>query len=139
MGKKFNLNKVKLNPKKKKPNKNHKQKYHKPENKKVNKDNFYEITGNREELKEYKGEEFIARCFLTNTYKYSREKRLINSLVLPIEKNGKKFYVNHLWVKTERVKGISHGFKTIKVKVIEYDNLYDGSKKYGVKFLEVIK
>ncbi len=139
MGKKFNLGKVNINPKKKKPNKNHKQKYFKPENKKVDKSKFYEIKGNREELKDFVNQEFVVRCFLTNSYKYSEDKRLLNSLILPIKKENKNLYVNHLWVKTERVKNISHGFKTIKVKIIEYDNHYEGSKKYGVKFLELIK
>jgi hypothetical protein len=27
----------------------------------------------------------------------------------------------------------------LKVKIIEYDNLYNNSKKYGVKIIEVLK
>jgi hypothetical protein len=136
---KYSTKKVHLNPKKKKPNKNHKQKYHKKENKPIDKTNLYEIKGSRDELKEYVGEEFEVKGFLTNTFKYNT-KRLLNSLILPIKVEDKYMYVNHLWVNSEKVKDIKHGFKTFIVKITEYDNLYSDNpddKKYGVRIKRI--
>jgi hypothetical protein len=138
---KYSTKNVKLNPKKKKKNSKstHRQKYWKKENKPINKSKLYEVKDNREELAPYVGEVFEAKGFLTNTYKYSETKRLLNSVILPIYKDGKNIYVNHLWVRSEKTKGVSHGFRKLKVKIIEYDNLYNNSKKYGVKIIEVLK
>ena len=132
---KYSTKGLHFNPKKKKPNKNHKQKYHKPENKPIDRSKFIEICGNRTELKDYVGEVYEVKCFITNTYKYSEGKRLINSVILPIEKDGKKLYVKHLWTNSEKTGHLDHGFQKIKVEIIEYDNLYEGSKKYGVKYV----
>ena len=52
----------------------------KRENKKVNKTNLIEVTGNREELAQYLGETFKVEALVTNTYGYLREKRLITEL-----------------------------------------------------------
>jgi hypothetical protein len=136
---KYSTKKVHLNPKKKKTNKNHKQKYFKKENKKIDKSTLYEVKGSREELKDYVGETFEVKAFLTNTYKYSETKRLLNSVILPIKKDNKNLYINHLWVRSEKVKNVKHGFKTFIVQITEYNNLYseDGSKKYGVKVKEI--
>ena len=136
---KYSTKGLHVNPKKKKTNKNHKQRYFKKENKKIDKSNFYEITGTRDELKNYLNQEFEVQAFITNTYKYSGEKRLLSSVVLPIEKDGKKLYVNHLWVKSERTKNISHGFKKLKVKVVKYKDYYNNSFKYGVRVIEYKK
>jgi len=136
---KYSTKKIHFNPKKKNPNKNHKQTYWKTENKKVDKSQFFEVKGNRTELKDYVDQEFIVKCFLTNSHKYNEGKRLINSLVLPIKIDDKNLYVNHLWVNTNNVKDINHGFKIIKVKITKYKDLYNNKKKYGVKFLEFIK
>ena len=132
---KYSTKGLHVNPKRKKPNKNHKQRYFKPENKKIDKSNFYEVTGNREELEPYKGEIFEAKVFVTNTFKYSGEKRLVNSLILPIKYKGKNLYVNHLWMKTEKIGHLSHGYQKIKVKIIEYPDLYNNKKKYGVQYV----
>ena len=135
---KYSTKKVHLNPKKKKPNKNHKQKYWKKENKSIDKSNLYEVKDNRTELKDYVGRVFKVKAFLTNTFKYNEQKRLLNSVILPIEIDGKKVYVNHLWIRSEKVSSIKHGFRTFKVKIIEYDNLYEGDKKYGVQVKEIV-
>ena len=141
MGKKFNIKKAEKSLKnktgKKKPNKNHKQKYFKAENKKIDKSGLYEIEGNREELAEYVGQIFKVKCFITNTYKYSEGKRLFNSVILPIKKDGKRLYVKHLWTKSENTKHLNHGYKWIEVQIIEYPDLYNNKKKYGIKFLKL--
>jgi len=136
---KYSTKKIHFNPKKKKPNKNHKQKYFKKENKPIDKTNFYVVNNKREELAPYVGDEFEVYGFVTNSTKYNNQKRLLTSVIFPIFKDGKKLYVSHIWVRTEKTDHVPHGFKTLKVKVIEYPDLYNGGKKYGVKFIKVVK
>jgi len=135
---KFNLKNAHFNPKKKKPNKNHKQKYFKKENKPIKKDNLLEIVDNREELKDYVNQEFIAYGFITNTYGYEGTKRLINSIILPIKKNNKKLYIKHAWTKTEKTKNIPHGYHHFKVKIKQYKDLYNNKSKYGIVFISLV-
>ncbi len=136
---KYSTKGLHINPKKKKTNKNHKQSYFKKENKKVDKSNLFEIKGNREELAPFVGEEVVVDCFLTNSFKYSNTKRLVSSVKLPFKKENKNLYINHVWTKSEKTKNTLHGFKKVKVKIIEYLNQYDRTKKYGVSILEVLE
>jgi hypothetical protein len=135
---KFNTKKVHFNPKKKKPNKNHRQHYWKKENKKIDKSKFIEIKGKRSELKGYLGHNVIVEGFLTNTYGYGGLKRLVNSIVLPIKKDDKNLYINHVWIKSSKVSNIQHGYKRFKAKIIEYLDKYTNETKYGLKFIEIV-
>ena len=134
---KYSTKGLHINPKKKKVNKSHKQRYWKKENKSIDKTNLYEVQGNRDELAPYVGEVFEVKAFLTNSYKYSETKRLLNSVILPVKKDGKNLYVNHLWVRSSKTQNVKHGYKKLVVKVIEYKDLYQDKPKYGVKIVEV--
>jgi hypothetical protein len=138
---KYSSKGLSLNPKRKKKTtkSSHKQRYWKKENKPIDKSKLYEVKGNREELQPYVGEVFIVKGFLTNSYKYSETKRLVNSVILPITKDGKNLYINHGWIRSEKTKDIRHGFKTFRVQVVKYKNLYEGKNKYGIKFLGLEK
>jgi hypothetical protein len=138
---KYSTKGLSLNPKKKKKKttKTHRQRYWKKENKPIDKTNLYEVKDNREELEPYVGDKFIVKGFLTNTYKYSETKRLVNSVILPITKDGKNLYINHGWIRSEKTLNISHGFKTFEVEIVKYKDLYNGKKKFGIKFLGLVK
>jgi len=109
----------------------HKQKYFKRENKKIDKSNLIEITGNREELKEFKDKELTVEGFVTNTIGYSGTKRLVDSV-----KFG-KYYIKHVWLKMENIGKLEHGYQKLKVKVTEYIDPYTNKEKYSLKYVGV--
>ena len=135
---KFSTKKVHFNPKKKKPNTNHRQRYWKKENKKIDKSNLIDIKSPRKELKPFEGQTFIVQGFLTNTYGYSKTKRLVHNIVLPIEKDGKKFHITHNWVKASKTQNVPHGYRKFKVRIVQYFDKATNKDKYGLKIIEVL-
>ncbi len=98
------------------------------ENKKVKKDNLIEVTGNREQLKRYKGETVKAEVFMTNTLGYQEKKRLAQQVKIG------DLYISHCWFRTENVGKLPHGYQKIKVKIIEYQDQETKEIKYGLKY-----
>jgi len=133
---KYSTKGLHLNPKKRK-NKNHHQTYFKKENKKIDKTKLYEVENNRIELKKYLNKTVKAQAFVTNTYGYEGSKRLLNSIILPYNKEGtdKKLYIKHAWALAETVKDIPHGYTNVIVHVIKYKNLIDNTDKYGIEII----
>ena len=115
-------------------NKSHKQNYWKKENKKINKKNLVEITGQRLELEPFKGKVLDCYVFVTNTTAYNGNKRLVTEVRIP-ETN---YYINHLWVQEFNLPldQVAHGYQDLKLKVIEYSNINTGDAKYGVQIAE---
>lgn len=101
----------------------------KRENRKINKENLTEVTGNRIELSKYLGEKLKVHCFVTNTNGFLGDKRLINEVYV------KDLYINHLWLKTENIGNLSHGYQDLEVKVIHYTDKITNEDKYGLKYL----
>ena len=104
----------------------------KRENKKVRKGHLTEITGNRLELEPYLGQTLECEVFVTNSLGYCDNKRLITEIRIP----GTNYFVRHLWVKTWNLplNKITHGYRTLPLKVIDYWDSVDESVKYGVKY-----
>ena len=113
-------------------NKPHKQKYFKRENKKVNKENLIEITGTREQLALFEGKVVEVEAYITNTYGYTKSKRLLNEVRIL----GSNFYIKHAWVKAENLAKAEHGYKKLKVEVIPYTDKVTNETKYGVKIVD---
>ncbi len=112
-----------------------KQKYYKKENKKVNKDNLVEITGNRHQLKDFVGEVLEVQCYVTNSYGFQYSKRLVTEVRIP----NTNLYIKHLWMKRENVAKLQHGYQNLKVKIVEYNNhKFDEDEnnytKYGIVY-----
>ncbi len=101
----------------------------KRENKKINKTNVTEVEGNRNELKEYLGETFMVECFVTNTSGYLGGKRLVNEVYL------KDLYIKHIWMKSENIGNLDHGYQKLKVKVTKYKDQVSHEVKYGLKYI----
>ena len=115
-------------------NSKHTQKYWKKENKKINRDNLTEITGNREQLKDLLGETFLAKCYITNSIAYFNTKRLVTEIQLPIkDSTDKTYYIKHVWCKMENIKLAPHGYDQLKMKVIRYINQETQETKYGLQ------
>jgi len=114
--------------------KSHKQNYWKKENKKINKKNLIEITGQRLELEPYKGKVLDCYVFVTNTTAYNGNKRLVTEVRIP----DTNYYIKHLWVQEFNLPldQVQHGYQDLKLKVIEYSNIETGDAKYGVKIAE---
>ena len=103
---------------------------YKRENKKVIKNNLNEVTGNREELEDYLNEELEVEAFVTNTYGYNNNKRLVNEIKID------NLYIKHLWFKTENIGKLEHGYQKLKVKVIKYKNYSTDEDKYGLRYID---
>ena len=101
----------------------------KRENKKVDKSNFIEVVGNRLELAEYLGQTFTVEGFITNTNGYLGGKRLVNEVYL------KGLYIKHIWMKSENIGNLEHGYQKIKVKVTKYTYYSTKDTKYGLKYI----
>lgn len=101
----------------------------KRENKKVDKSNFIEVVGNRLELAEYLGQTFTVEGFITNTNGYLGGKRLVNEVYL------KGLYIKHIWMKSENIGNLEHGYQKIKVKVTKYTDYSTKDTKYGLKYI----
>ncbi len=96
---------------------------------KINKNDFIQVSGNREQLQEYLGQECVVDAFVTNTIGYTGGKRLINEVILD------NLYIPHLWMKTENIGKLNHGYQKLKVKVTKYKDVYTGDNKYGLKYI----
>ena len=103
----------------------------KRENKKVNKTNLIEITGNRTELKKYLGETFKCEAFITNTSGYQGNKRLVTEVKIP----GTVWFVKHIWLKRQKIGALPHGYTTLELKVVEYKDQVTHEKKYGFRYV----
>ncbi|MCD6435245.1 MAG: hypothetical protein J7L15_02475 [Clostridiales bacterium] len=101
----------------------------KRENRKINKSNLTEVSGNRTELKPYLGDTFEVDCFVTNTNGYLGDKRLINEVYL------KDLYIKHIWMKSENVGNLDHGYQKLKVKVTKYTDYSSKEVKYGLRYI----
>jgi hypothetical protein len=106
-----------------------KQRYFKRENKKIDKTNLIEVTGNREELKNLKDKELTVEAFVTNTIGYGGTKRLVDSVKIG------KYYIKHVWLKMENIGKLTHGYQKLKVKVTEYINPYTNEPKYSLQYI----
>ena len=100
----------------------------KRENKKVNKENLVEIKGLRTELEPYTGKVIQVEAFITNTYRDTETKRLVNSVRIL----GTPYYINHAWMRTDRIGAAPHGYRKFKVKVVKYEGLITHEDKYGI-------
>jgi len=100
----------------------------KRENKKINKENLVEITGPRTELKPFVGKVIDVEAFITNTYRDTETKRLVNGVRIL----GTDFYIKHAWMRTERIGAAPHGYRKFRVKVTAYLDLQTGETKYGI-------
>jgi len=105
----------------------------KRENKKIDKKNLVEVTGKREQLKDYLGEEFKVEAFVTNSIGYVGRKRLITEIKIktPIE----TFFINHVWFDVKDVGNLKHGYQVLSVKVIEYKDQINNESKYALKYI----
>lgn len=101
----------------------------KRENKKIDKSKLTEVVGNRDELKSYVGEVCFVDCFVTNTNGYLGGKRLVNEVYLD------DLYIKHIWMKSENIGNLEHGYQKLKVKVIEYKDYSTNETKYGLKYV----
>ena len=110
------------------------QKYFKKENKKVDKTDLIEITGDRTELEPFVGQVLDCDVFLTNSTGYLGDKRLITEVRIP----KTPYFIRHLWVKSINcpVETVPHGYQKIKLKVITYNDQTNGHTKYGVKIAD---
>ncbi len=101
----------------------------KKENKKIDKTNLTEVIGSRIELKKYLGETFQAPVFITNTYAYTGEKRLVTEIKI------KEYFINHAWFKTANIGKLTHGYQNMEVKVVKYKDHITDDDKYGLKYV----
>ncbi len=104
----------------------------KRENRKVNKGNLVEVTGNRTELESFLGQTLECEVFITNSLGYCNEKRLITEVRIP----NTKYYIKHLWLKEWNVplNKVKHGYGKLSLKVVDYWDSETGDVKYGVQY-----
>ncbi len=100
----------------------------KRENRKLN-HHLKEVTGLRTELKDYLGDELRVNVFVTNTLGYKGNKRLIQEVYI------NDLYLKHIWLKTENVGNLQHGYQTLKVKVVDYKDQVTNEVKYGLLYI----
>ena len=100
----------------------------KKENKKINRDNLLEVQGSRAELEKYLGQEFEVNAFITNTYGYLDQKRLVTEIEV------KEFFINHAWFRTEKIGNLKHGYQKLRVEVTKYKDQQTKEYKYGLKY-----
>ena len=105
----------------------------KRENKKINKELLIEVTGSRQELKEYLGEQFKAEAFVTNTIGYVGQKRLITEI--KIKTLTETYFINHAWFNIEDIGNLKHGYQILAMEVIEYKDQITNESKYGLKYV----
>lgn len=100
----------------------------KRENRKINKDNLVEVTGNRDELAVFLGQELTVEGFVTNTYGYLGDKRLVTEIKI------ENFFIKHAWLKSNNIGNLGHGYQKLKVEVIEYQDFTTQEIKYGLRY-----
>ncbi len=101
----------------------------KRENRKVIKINLTEVTGVRNELKEYVGQKFKVKGFVTNTLGYRGGKRLISEVYLD------NLYLKHCWMDVNDVGKLNHGYQILEVEVIQYQDFISKEYKYSLKYI----
>ena len=101
----------------------------KKENKKIDKSNLTEVIGPRVELEKYLGCTFKAPVFITNTYGYTGEKRLVTEIKI------EEYFINHAWFKTANIGMLQHGYQNIEVKIVKYKDHINDTDKYGLKYV----
>lgn len=101
----------------------------KKENKKIDKSNLIEVIGPRIELKKYLGVVFYAPAFVTNSYGFTGDKRLVTEIKI------EEYFINHAWFKTANIGKLNHGYQTLEVKVVKYKDQISNIDKYGLKYV----
>ena len=104
----------------------------KKENRKLNKKGITEITGSRDQLKEFMGRDLLCNCFVTNTEGYLGGKRLITEIKIP----ETDYMVKHVWVKSSNVSKLEHGYHNLNFKVTEYQDQVTHLIKYSLRFTD---